>query len=294
MYTGEILAKFPKGGRQNLYCLMPFGDLQVGSALFSRPKWDEYVEAVSRAVNPITIGMGDYTDNFRPTVQGRFSNAVSADKESAETLELMHQAHIRRDVLPLLKPVVERSVCLGLLAGHHDMTYSDGTNSTQWLCRHLGVQYLGRGEAMLRVNLKHGNGRRILSFDLWASHGEGHGSTVGGPVGKLQKLLAYMDVDIALRAHSCDRFIFCEPQYYLSYANPPHLRQRNRIIANCGGFSDSRIEGVDTYVERSNMVPKAMGWVEIHIHVKREVGKPRPGRKKGWAGDGTPYLWMGD
>lgn len=290
MYCNEMLVTFAKGRPTNRCSLLPFGDLQVGSPLFHEPTWQDYVKAVQAAVNPITIGMGDYTDHFRPTVQARLQTAVGSDGESKKTLEEMHREFMDTKIIPLLLPVVQASACLGLLEGHHDMTYSDGTTSTQHLCRKLGVPYLGRGEAMIRVNLKWGcAGRRVLSFDLWASHGEGHGSTVGTPVGKLQRLLAYMDVDVALRGHSCDKFIFQEPQYYLSDGNPPKLRQRNRIIANCGGFSDSRIEGIDTYVERANMLPKAMGWVEIHINVRRE-----PGGKNGYKGEGAAYLVMGD
>lgn len=268
MQTGELLVETKKGGNGTLYNLMPFGDLQIGSPLFNRPMWDQYVEAVSKVVNPITIGMGDYTDNFRPTVQARLSGVTGPDKESQWTVDEMHRSHIMKDVLPRLKPVIEKSHCLGLLAGHHDMTYGDGTNSTQLLCKFLKVPYLGRGECMIRVNLKFH--RRVLHFTVWASHGEGGGQSVGTPVLKLQKMLAHMDCDVALRGHSCDKFIFQEPQFYLDHTSPPRLRQRNRIIANTGGFSDSRVEGIDTYVERSNLIPKAMGWVEIHIHVKRD------------------------
>lgn len=277
MFINEILIKAQKG-EATRFNLMPFGDLQAGSPLFIREKWDEYVNSVKTSKNVITIGMGDYTDNFRPTIQGRLYAALGRD-DSSKTIDQMHQKQIKEDVFPLLRPVVANSACIGLLGGHHDLTYSDGTNSTQYLCRLLGVPYLGDGEALVRVHLKIHT--VVLSFDLYATHGDGNGSAVGSNITKLQRLLAHMDVDIALRGHSCDKFIFQEPQYYLSHSNPPRLRQRNRLIANTGSFSDGRAEGESTYVEKKNLVPKAVGFVQIHINVRRDE-------------KGTQYLVMGD
>lgn len=274
------------------YDLLPFGDLQVGSKLFNRTMWDKYIEAVRSARNALTIGMGDYTDHFRPSVQERLTGAIRGyDKDSLQSIQDMHREFMDRNVVPLLRPVVENSACLGLLAGHHDMDYNDGTNSTQYLCQKLRVPYLGRGEAIVRVNLVLGGNnpkKKRLNFDIMATHGEGSGSSVGTPVRKLQQLLAYFDVDIILRGHSCDRFIFQEPQYYLTRTHPPRLRSRNRMIANTGGFSESRIHGESTYVEKANMTPKAMGWVEIHVHVKRESIPGLP------EGQGTHYIEIGD
>src|SRR5581483_6238411 len=152
-------------------------DLQVGSSVFMRSRWDEYVADVKRSANVLTIGMGDYTDHFRPTIQGQLKVALAKDTEAGKTFDQMHRKHIDKEVLPLLRPVVENSACLGLLGGHHDMTYADGTNSTQYLCNKLGVPYLGDGEAMIRVHLKHGTS--CLSFDLYATHGQGTGGAVG-------------------------------------------------------------------------------------------------------------------
>lgn len=278
MYINEILVKAAKGSNAR-FNLMPFGDLQAGSAVFMKSKWAEYVADVKATHNVITIGMGDYTDNFRPTIQGRLYAALGRD-DSSKTIDQMHQKQIREDVYPLLKPVVATSACLGLLGGHHDLTYSDGTNSTQYLCRLLRVPYLGDGECMLRVQLNISTAR--LPFTIYATHGQGNGNAVGSPISKLQRMLAHMDVDIALRGHSCDKFIFQEPQYYLTNAHPPQLRCRNRLIANCGSFSDGRSEGETTYVEKANLNPKAVGYVKIHINIK--VDPAKRGR----------YLQMGD
>lgn len=277
MYINEILVKAAKG-ENTRFNLMPFGDLQAGSAVFMKDKWNEYVADVKKTRNVITIGMGDYTDNFRPTIQGRLYAALGRD-DSSKTIDQMHQKQIREEVFPLLRPVIANSVCLGLLGGHHDLTYSDGTNSTQYLCRLLGVPYLGDGEAMIRVHLKIAT--VCLSFDVYATHGQGTGNAVGSNIQKLQKMLGHMDVDVILRGHSCDKFIFQEPQYYLTHSNPPRLRQRNRIIANCGSFSDGRTEGETTYVEKANLIPKAVGYVQIHLNVRRDE-------------KGSHYLLMGD
>lgn len=272
MFVNEILVTAEKG-HGSRFNLMPFGDLQAGSPVFMKDKWLEYVNEVKQSKNVITIGMGDYTDNFRPTIQGRLKVALGSD-DAGKTFDDMHRKHIKQEVYPLLKEVVANSVCLGLLGGHHDMTYNNGTNSTQYLCDLLGVPYLGDGEAMLRVHLKINT--VILSFDIYATHGQGTGSAVGGAITKLQRMLAHMDVDIILRGHSCDKFIFQEPQYYLSHSNPPTLRCRNRLVANTGSFSDGRTEGETTYVEKQNLIPKSVGYVQIHINVKRDtatVGK---------------------
>jgi hypothetical protein len=279
MFVNETSIAAEKGCA-NRFNLMPFGDLQAGSSVFMKDKWREYVEEVKATKNVITIGMGDYTDNFRPTIQGRLKVALGSD-DAGKTFDDMHKKHIKQEVYPLLKEVVANSVCLGLLGGHHDLTYTNGTNSTQYLCDLLGVRYLGDGETMMRVQLTSYTSR--LSFTLYATHGQGTGSAVGGSILKLQRLLGHMDVDIVLRGHSCDKFIFQEPQYYLSYEHPPKLRCRNRIVANTGSFSDGRTEGETTYVEKQNLIPKAVGYVQIHINVKRDG--PNGNNK---------YLVMGD
>lgn len=277
MYVNQILVRL-KWATQ--YILMPFGDLQAGSPVFCREKWDEYVASVKAKKGQVmTIGMGDYSDHFRPTIQGRLRSALDAD--SSKTFDEMHRKHIRREVYPLLLPVINASSCLGLLGGHHDLTYSDGTNSTQYLCQLLHVPYLGDGEAMLRVNLKPGS--QGYSFNLWATHGDGNGGAVGSNISKLQRMLAHIDADILLRGHSCDKFIFQEPQYYMTHSNPPRIRQRNRLIANCGSFSDGRSEKETTYVEKKNLAPKALGWVEIHLNLTKD-----PDNRN------SRYLVMGD
>lgn len=277
MYVNEILVNLARSTR---YTLMPFGDLQAGSTVFCRDRWDEYVASIkSKKGQVMTIGMGDYTDHFRPTIQGRLRSAL--DPDSSKSFDEMHRKHIRKEVYPLLLPVVQGSKCLGLLGGHHDMTYSDGTNSTQYLCGLLGVPYLGDGEAMLRVNLKIGT--NMFSYRLWATHGDGNGGAVGGNITKLQRMLAHIDADILLRGHSCDKFIFQEPQYYMTQSHPPRIRQRNRLIANCGSFSDGRSEKETTYVEKKNLTPKALGWVEIHLNLVRDPENPN-----------SAYLVMGD
>lgn len=291
MEIREIVVCTKKDAQKTHWDILPFGDLQVGSVLFDEGMWGKYVEAVKAARNPITIGMGDYADHFRPSVQERLTGAIKGyDKDSLRSIEDMHREFMDRKVLPKLRPVIEASSCLGLLGGHHDMDYSDGTNSTQHLCRELDVPYLGRGECMVRVvlMLSATNAHKALTFDLFATHGEGTGSSVGGPIRKLQQLLSYFDVDIALRGHSCDKFIFQEPQFIMTRSHPPRLRERNRIIANTGGFSRGRVEGELSYVEKANLVPKAMGWVEIHVHIKRE---PRPDKPRG---QGTQYVAIGD
>lgn len=266
MHVKEILVEAAKGSATQ-FNLMPFGDLQAGSSVFLLDRWKDYVADVKRTRNVITIGMGDYTDHFRPTLQSRLRTATVMD-EAGKTLDDMHRKHIKNEVLPLIKPVVMASHCLGLLGGHHDLTYTDGTNSTQYLCGLLKVPYLGEGESLLRVHLKISTS--YLSFDMYATHGEGNGQAVGNNIAKLQRMLAYMDVDVALRGHSCDKFIFQEPQYYMSHSNPPRLRQRNRIIANTGSFSDGRAEGEVTYVEKKNLFPKSVGYVTIRINVRRD------------------------
>lgn len=277
MYVNSLQIKAARGNATR-FNLMPFGDLQVGSPVFLRSKWDEYVADVKATENVITIGMGDYTDHFRPTVQGRLYNALGKD-DSVKTFDEMHRKHIKRDVYSLIKPVVENSVCLGLLGGHHDLTYANGTTSTQYLCELLGVPYLGDGEALLRVNLKLYTAG--LSFTIYATHGQGTGNAVGSSIAKQQKLLAHFDADIFLRGHSCDRYVFQEPKYFLTHTIPPKLRQRNLLIANTGSFSDGRAEGETTYVEKANLIPKAVGYVRLPINVRRDEA-------------GVKYLVMGD
>lgn len=255
----------------NLY---PFGDLQFGASGFREDLWNTFKNDVLKDRDALTVGCGDYTDLFRPTIQGRFEGALAGNKDAAIQLEDLHKDHMHK-IIDKLKTVVRKDNCLGLLGGHHDMDYRSGITSTQYLCENLGVKYLGRSAIILvkfrprsyfRNLGKHGTSKVLK---IHAQHGSGGSSYVSSDLANLErKTMPYYNADIYLRGHSTKKSIAKTIEYDASEGSPPYLIEREKVLINTGGFMSGYEEGTGaSYVEKQNMAPASLGWVKLAIKI---------------------------
>lgn len=257
------------GSRAQEWHLFPLGDLQFGAEGFREDLWKEVVRSVKSDPLALTIGMGDYTDLFRPTIQSRFRGATADDMSALEQLEDLHRSHIR-DVAKKLSPVIAKGRCLGLLGGHHDMDYQmGGINSTQYLCNLLNVKYLGRS-CLLRLRFKHVDSAVVATttnLKIHAQHGAGNARFVSTDMGNLERNTApYYNADVFLRGHSTKKGAIKMLEYDMDFSRPPRLMERDKLLVNTGGFMSGYPEGPRaSYVERSNMAPASLGWVKVNI-----------------------------
>ena len=247
--------------------IRPFGDLQFGDKGFRKDLWERWKRDTLEDKEAVLIGMGDYSNSFRPTIDKRINQVMVDDREAAAELDAM----ITRDmagIAEMLKPFKNRIV--GLLEGHHYHRMLSGITSTQILCQILGVKYLGF-VAVVRLGFRsHKTGGPGRTVDIFATHGCGGAAFTFSDMQNLErKIMPFWDCDIFLRGHSTK--VYCAPGHPLNRLTEHHgskklrIVNKNRLLVNTGGFMEGYVKGECSYVEMANIPPCALGWTEIDV-----------------------------
>ena len=251
--------------------IRPFGDLQMGEKTFRPDLWKRWKQEALKDRTSLFIGMGDYSDSFRPTIQKRLASVFLDDPSALSQHEkpfIEQMAAFAEE----LKPFKNRII--GLHSGHHQMYLQSGINTTQYLCQLLGVKYLGF-EAMTQLVLRR-TGGASCSIDIYSTHGCGGSGNTHSDLAKFQKILSGWNADIYMRGHSSR--VYCvdgDPAYYLTNTNGAlSLRKKKRLIVNTGSFMEGRKEGVETYVELAGMAPLTLGWCVVNLHMSDNQEEP--------------------
>lgn len=256
--------------------LRPFGDAQYGSKAFDINLWNEGVDEALSDPHTLTIGMGDITDNFRPTIRDRIEGAMIGDFEARQQMDEMHRDHVDKmiKILRLDKLFHAGYGCLGLLDGHHYYRYSDLTTSTQYICQKLKLPYLGEMSAFLRLLFnfkkggKHGATRNLI---IHAQHGEGGAQYVSTDTSKIErKTVPSFEADIYLRGHSTKKYGGGTDILYPTLSEPPRLAHKTIVWMNTGGFMRGYLENETTYVEKKMMAPARLGYGIVHIRIMKD------------------------
>lgn len=248
--------------------IMPIGDIQwFGEGnevcidkLAAHIKW-----GMER--NAWFIGMGDYIDAFSPSNRQKLKEAGLYDT----AYRVLSNA--ARDITDELYERALKPSCgrwLGLLAGHHYATLTDGVTTDQYLCGKLKAPFLGDcGYVRLLFNAGDKKTGQVL---IWAHHGVGSGQTMAAPLNKLEKLPASWEGDIFLMGHysrvcaiPVDR---CFPIYpHASGTQEARLLYKTVLLVGTGSFMKGYIEGAErgTYVEKGMMRPVSLGAPVIYV-----------------------------
>lgn len=252
----------------------PVGDLQFGAPGFDDALWKDCVAKIKADPNALTIGMGDYSDHWRPTNQKKLAQAFVGDSDFKESIDELYQAHNRK-IFDKLAPIIKKGRCLGLLEGHHFHTYASGFTSTQELCQMLGVPYLGK---VAYIRLVFGAGRKKgrhypshrWAMKIHAQHGDGGAAFVGPDIANLErKTTPYWNADLFLRGHSTKAWSAGVPLHDMNDYGKPRLIIKEKWMVNTGGFMAGYIENRETYVSASNMPPARLGYVTVHVQLQR-------------------------
>lgn len=266
------------GSYKDTFTLIPGGDFQLGAAGVRQDRIaDLKVRIKSLGRKCLTLGMGDYGDIFRPSVEAKMTGSLGGDGDAQEQYDQLHKSHIRM-VAKQLAPIFLHGQCLGLLSGHHaERTYTDGITGTQYLCQLLNVPCLGV-MAMVRVRFLLGNRETYkgtgnsLSLVIHAHHGAGSTGSIGADLNKLEtKIAPHWEADVYLRGHSTKvGGAHLPTRTHMSETDPPVGIQRDRVMLNTGGYLDGYAEGSSGYVQRAAMPPAHLGWGEVGIHIHSE------------------------
>lgn len=250
--------------------VVPLGDVQYGPSFCDTNRLKKLVKWVADRPNAYLLGMGDMCDGYSPSNR----KAIAAAKLYDTTLDALDQyaADREAELLEILAPTKGR--WLGMLRGHHFHEYRDGTTSDTRLSGALGCPFLGDASGVeLRLPLPTTE-RRYASLSLFAAHGSGSASTVGGNLNLPEKLAARFEgIDAFLLAHThqkaAGKIQRLSPAF--SHRGAEHrLRDRNIIVARTGGFlkgyeAGSERDGLPagSYIEKSLLLPAALGGIVL-------------------------------
>lgn len=270
------------GATCRTYRLRPFGDLQYGSKGFDRGLWDRFVEEVKADKDGMTIGLGDYTDLFRPSLRGRIDGSFVGDEDSKDNFNSLHRKHMEK-VAEMLAPVIKAGIgCLGLVDGHHYVYYQDTQmTSTQYLCMVLKdmtsrvVPYLGEMTAFVVVRFmwgryRIGHGQASMPLVIHVQHGEGAANFSSTDLIKLERKTApSFQADLFLRGHSTKLYAAGHDVLYPA-PKSSNVLHKSILLVNTGGF----MRGYDSggrasYVEKKMLPPARLGWATVNIELTK-------------------------
>lgn len=243
-----------------------FGDLQMGDPGFRKDLWQRWKREALEDSTSLIIGMGDYSNSFRPTIDKKIQHALVEDPEAYNEFDLLVMKEMQ-GIAEELKPFKHRII--GLHSGHHNHKMMNGGNTDQYLCQLLGVKYLGF-VALTRLSIQRSKGSTYV-INIFSTHGCGGSSLVNSDLANLErKIIPYWDCDLFLRGHSTKVFVFdAHPLNYLSFSNSTGLlsiKKHSRLGVNTGGFMEGYTDGNESYVEQKNMPPCALGWAVVEVH----------------------------
>lgn len=246
--------------------IRPFGDLQKGATGFQRGLWERWKREAIADKDSWILGLGDYSDSFRPTIEKRLKGVFVDDHEAHSQLDAMID-RTTDQLAEELEPLKDRII--GLLEGHHFHTNVQGITSTQILCQKLGVKYMTKTAAIQLIV----RGITGYTLDIFATHGEGGATRASSDLRNHElKTIPIWDVDLYIRGHSTQ--VYALPSNPLSRISmnrgngKPFIQERQRWIVNTGGFMSAYLPDTSSYVEDKQLPKVALGWAVVEITPK--------------------------
>lgn len=269
-------------GREEVI-VVGFGDLQADPKLRGRDRVADFGRAErvlewAEDRGAYVLGMGDYVDSMSPSNRRAWATAPLYDSPRDAMDEMAYQT--LDEVGDLMS---KSSRWLGLLSGHHFHRFQDGTTTDMLLAQRLETRHLGESVAGLSLFFPSNGHKRKPMARVWATHGQGGGSTIGAPLNKLQRLAGgYEGVDAFFMGHyhqSATAKMSKLAWVGGEKGGTPRLVQRNVVLAVTGSFMRGYLQGHriggepgGTYVERGLMQPNALGASVVTFRPRLEKG----------------------
>ena len=246
--------------------VMPIGDVQCGIPQCDEDRLRRHIEW-GLEHNAFFLGMGDYADMANPTDRKKLISANLNDTTTQAITEKA-EADVER-FLSLVKGTEGR--WLGLLQGHHYMTFSDGTTSDTRIAKVLNAPFLG-DSAIVRLVLCHGTVAQPIGVtcDIFVRHGSGSSTTEASALTKVYRDAAVWEADIYLHGHHHRKVATKKPRTYMDGGGI--LRHRNTIMAVTGSFLRGYLQSSQTngraggsYVEAMGLPPVTLGGIILYV-----------------------------
>src|SRR3990167_94103 len=249
----QLLSRRIVAGKDGEIRIRAMADLQKGDPGFRRDLWARFLNDAIHDRDSYIVGLGDYSNFTRPTIQIRLKEALLKDSEAHDELDTVVMKGTD-ELVSELWPLRHR--ILGLCEGHHYWVFNSGKTTTEYMCQKLNVRYLGFFAWMqLHISQNCQAGWKGIA-DITVTHGCGGGSSAASAVTKMQKMLSSWDVNMIFRAHSTDLVVNqAPPLIKASIATPPnnpYLYEQKRVILNAGSFMESYVIGKSGYADLAN------------------------------------------
>lgn len=243
--------------------LFPFGDVHKFAPLHSDDKWGEFLETARTTPNAYFFGMGDYMDVMSATERTAYTHG-----DYHESTQKTIEKGIRELVKKFNKDIAFMGGRLiGLIEGNHYFHFSSGITSTQEICREMGCKYFGcMTFTRLRFVYKH----QSAVMDIWAHHGKGAASFLGGSLKRVEDMARSADADVYLMGHDHKGPIGFTPRMRLSKVGD-HIAvvERKQFFGRTGSFLRGYVPDEVSYVADGCMNPANLGGVRIDFIPER-------------------------
>jgi hypothetical protein len=246
------------------YNLIPIGDIHRDSYNCALEYYKETLKWMRTVPNILLLGMGDYLDLASTSEREILMNNKIHDG-TLHTIEELYWKNVHtivKDFEPFKGHII------GLIEGNHYGVFSDGTTTTQQICRLLGVKYLGVS-AFISLNFEWGN--RSTCVDIWAHHGKGGAQTIGGSINNVEKMGQIADAQIYIMGHDHKKGALPDERLVLRDGGSGNLKVRYKKIyyVRSGSFLRGYVKGQANYVTDRCLRPAVLGVVRIEMTPKR-------------------------
>jgi len=235
---------------------------------FNVKKWNKMIKRVLGDKHTFLFFAGDITDDDRPSTRARKA-AIFSGEDRSQSLSASNMADrlaISKFILPLLMPVKER--ILGAIDGDHFQLYRDGTTSTQYIFKELGIPNVYIGRRMGWIRLLFLDSKKTLEYRILMRHGRGGTGKIGSDINKLITSNMQFEADLFIGGHTHKKWCYSEPTMYLSGNK---IKTKTRMYCRAGSLFNSYGDGLYTYAEDAEYPPLSTGFPRIEI----TLGRPR-------------------
>jgi len=245
--------------------LIPFGDIHRNAPLCHVPKWLEFLEWAKTKEQCYFIGMGDYNDMASGSERMILSSRA-LHESTAERLDRLY----REDTDILVRELsFMKGRIIGLMEGNHHGELRNATTTTQYMAGELECRYLGIS-SFIRLNFHMKKLHLSKSVDIWVHHGAGGGSTIGGSINSVQKMLNVARADMYFMGHDHKKWAAMVDTLQLEGKKHLELRHKKILMARTGSFLKGYEPGEESYVAKAGMQPSNLGVVKIEMTPRRQ------------------------
>lgn len=246
--------------------LIPIGDIHLGDISCDLNYLKATIEYVLEGKNRYTILMGDAINAVVHSDAKRYDPTTIDPRFPTIQDEY-------REIKRLFKPLADEGKILANLEGNHESAALKHLHYdyTKALCEDLNIPY-GSFSCFLKLKLnttsESGEIKRRTAPVIFATHGTGFASRVGGRINRIEDLMRYISADAYLMGHNHQ--IAAIPMVQLRMDQFGNLEQKKILLVNTGSFLNSFKNKSTSYAERKGYGPLKVGVVNIRIDAMRK------------------------